>query len=129
MEPPTGPYRCDQCSRTWLISDYHVPARDPDSLNCSCGKEIGSWRGSRQYRAERIYPSVLTLDKDLTAKNGTTIGSGSQVETTRDVGLDREGWTAYRVVRAGGSEYQVSESALDVAWLPRPFKFLGLSKG
>ena len=46
---------CPQCGSEYEVSDYHIPVREPDSIECEvCGLTLKKWRGSRQYTAKLI---------------------------------------------------------------------------
>jgi len=44
------------CGKVWKMTRHKMPygARDSDSLNCSCGKEIKKWSGGYTFTAEEV---------------------------------------------------------------------------
>ena len=124
MEPQTGPYACGKCDRMWLISDYHVTQKDPDSLLCVCGELIGSWRGSRQYDKERLFPNQIRLEGDLATEQGCTLVCGSLLRVTRRrVSPTPSNPVWLRVVRLEDQDFHVKDDDLDRAWTPQPFEW------
>lgn len=54
-------HKCE-CGREWQITKHKLTARDSDSENCKCGRELISWNGAVTY--------TVTLVKDLQNQRG-----------------------------------------------------------
>ena len=44
-----GEIACTQCGRVWYLTKDNTIQRNPDSLECKCGKTLHSWRGACDY--------------------------------------------------------------------------------
>jgi hypothetical protein len=49
-----GELTCPACGRVWDLTKHHIIQREPDTLECKCGKTLHQWRGACYYTAELL---------------------------------------------------------------------------